>query len=110
MLTIFDTITEIRISGFHYINSREFQISVGKNQEPRKKKQFRFRFRGIIFGRNLPYAANRYPDYTSDQYDPHLVNLKELCLLSALMIACIALKNGVALTSKATGVILGLKA
>ena len=108
MLTIFDTITEIRISGFHYINSREFQISVGKNQEPRKKKQFRFR--GIIFGRNLPYAANRYPDYTSDQYDPHLVNLKELCLLSALMIACIALKNGVALTSKATGVILGLKA
>ena len=104
MLTIFDTITEIRISGFHYINSSR------KNQEPRKKKQFRFRFRGIIFGRNLPYAANRYPDDTSDQYDPHLVNLKELCLLSALMIACIALKNGVALTSKATGVILGLKA
>ena len=43
-------------------------------------------------------------------YNPDLANLKELCLFSALMIACITLKNGVALTSKATGVILGLKA
>ena len=86
----------------------KFQSEKTRNQE--RKNNFEFRFRGIIFGRNLPYAANRYPDYTSDQYDPHLVNLKELCLLSALMIACIALKNGVALTSKATGVILGLKA
>ena len=41
-------------------------------------------------------------------YNPDLANLKKLCLFSALMIACITLKNGVALTSKATGVILGL--
>ena len=41
-------------------------------------------------------------------YNPDLANLKEICLLSALMIACITLKHGLTLTSRAIGVVLGL--